>query len=446
MNDWIRRDLDVNWHPYTQMKECESMPPILIDRAEGLKLYDVEGNWYYDTISSWWCNIHGHNHPDIMEAIRKQTEVLDHVLFAGFSHKPAIELSEKLVEISPEGLDRVFYSDNGSTAVEIAMKMAFQYWQNVGVEGKTKFVSLDQAYHGDTIGTMSVGGPGVFIDRFSPLFFESYKVPTPSATQEEWRTNFELTLKRFVDPLEKLLQEKGHEIAAMLIEPMVLGAAGMVIYPALYLAEVRRLTKQYDVLLIADEVAVGFGRTGKMFACEHAAVVPDIMCISKGISSGTLAISATLTNNDIYQTFMDDSYCGKTFFHGHTFTANPITCAASLASIAVFEKEEVWSGLASKIDLIKQKSLNFADYDIVGDVRTLGMIMAIELKTDLVADYGYENLRQLVLAIYCKGLDNNILLRPMGNVVYLYLPLASTIDELDDIYDRLSLVFDSTFR
>lgn len=440
MNEWIERDLKVNWHPYTQMKECEKLPPIMVARTEAMKIYDDQGNWYYDTISSWWCNIHGHRHPDIMEAIKKQTESIDHVLFAGFSHKPAIELAEKLVEISPEGLDRVFYSDNGSTAVEVAMKMAVQYWQNIGKTGKTKFVSLDQAYHGDTIGTMGVGGEGVFIDRFASLFVDNYKVPTPYAKQKQWQADFDATLKSFVDPLEELLSKKSDEIAAMLIEPMVLGAAGMVIYPAEYLSKVRRLTEKYNVLLIADEVAVGFGRTGRLFACEHANVVPDIMAISKGISSGTLPISATLTTNAIYETFLDDSYSGKTFFHGHTYTANPIACAASIASIAIFDKERSLEKVPVKAKILENKFNEFMSYEFVADVRVLGMIAALELDSSKLQDHASVDLREMVLSIYRKGLEHNILLRPMGNVIYLYLPLSITEQELEDVLSRLSLV------
>lgn len=445
MNEWIKRDLAVNWHPYTQMKECETLSPIMVDRVEGIKIYDDQGSWYYDTISSWWCNIHGHRHPDIMEAIKKQTESIDHVLFAGFSHKPAIELAEKLIDISPGDLSRVFYSDNGSTAVEVAMKMAVQYWQNIGVEGKNKFVSLDQAYHGDTIGTMGVGGEGVFIDRFNSLFVKNYKVPTPSAKQEMWQIDFDKTLKSFIDPLEDLLKEKSGEIAAMLIEPMCLGAAGMVIYPAEYLAQVRILTEKYNVLLIADEVAVGFGRTGKMFACEHAQIVPDIMAISKGISSGTLPISATLTNDKIYESFLDDNYTGKTFFHGHTYTANPIACAASLASIAIFDKESSLDNVAKCAPLIAKRFENFYQYSIVSDVRTLGMIAAVELDSTQLSVYAYDNLRDLVLNVYRKGLEHNVLLRPMGNVIYLYLPLSIGNDELEDVLDKVSDVFKELF-
>lgn len=441
MSDWIKRDLKVNWHPYTQMKECDSLPPIMVDRTEGLKIYDDSGNWYYDTISSWWCNIHGHNHPVVMKAIREQTKKIDHVLFAGFTHSGAIELAEKLVEITPVGLDRVFYSDNGSTAVEIAMKMSYQYWQNIGIEGKIKFVSLDCGYHGDTIGAMSVSGVDAFNKRFMPLFIETYKVPTPYLYQSEWQEDMEGSLEKFIKPLKKLLAEKNDEISAMILEPMVLGAGGMIIYPSEYLRAVRELTKKYNVHLIADEIAVGFGRTGKMFACEHAEIAPDFICLSKGMTSGTLPISATLTSSKVYESFLDDDYKGKTFFHGHTYTANPIACAAALATLEVFEKESTLAKAQKLISRFRERLSEFEKYSVVGEVRSLGFIGGIELVKDRLTREPIDNIRQLVLDIYKRGLANNLLLRPMGNVMYLYLPLSVTIDELEDIYDRMHKVF-----
>ncbi len=287
MDNWIKRDLKLLWHPYTQMKDCHTLPPILIDKARGIKLYDNKGNFYYDTISSWWCNVHGHNHPGIKKAINKQLNSLEHVLFAGFTHKPAILLAERLISITPQNLTRVFFSDNGSTSVETALKMSFQYWQNAGrksrqMRGKKKFISLDYAYHGDTIGAMSVSGVDLFNKVFSPLFFSSFKVPSPYCYRcpmgkDRPSCNLECT-----GPLERLLRKRNSEIAAVILEPLVLAAGGMIVYPVEYLKKVERLTRRYNVHLILDEVATGFGRTGKMFACEYAGVKPDFMCLSKG--------------------------------------------------------------------------------------------------------------------------------------------------------------------
>jgi len=339
MDKWIKKDLKYIWHPYTQMKDCKKFPPILIERAKGIKLYDNKGNSYYDTISSWWCNIHGHNHPKLNKAIKDQLNDFEHVLFAGFTHKPAIKLAEQLVEITPRNLTKVFFSDNGSTAVEVALKMSFQYWQNIGKNKKTKFLSLDSAYHGDTIGAMSVSGVDLFNKVFSPLFFKSFKVPSPYCYRcpvGKDKTNCNIECINF---LEAILKKKSKEIAALILEPMVMAAGGMIIYPSAYLKGAAQLAKKYNVHLILDEVASGFGRTGKMFACEHAKVKPDFICLSKGITSGYLPFAATLTTSKVYQAFYADYKKNKTFYHGHTYTANPISCAVALASLKLYKKE-----------------------------------------------------------------------------------------------------------
>ncbi|MFH1191251.1 MAG: aminotransferase class III-fold pyridoxal phosphate-dependent enzyme, partial [Candidatus Omnitrophota bacterium] len=281
MRNWLKADSKYTWHPYTQEKEAAGLPLVLITKARGIKLYDVEGNFYYDTISSWWCNVHGHNHPRIKEAIRKQVNLLEHVLFAGFTHKPAIELSSKLIALTKNKFNRVFFSDNGSTSVEVALKMSFQYWHNIGRQGKTKFVSLDHGYHGDTIGAMSVGGLDLFNAVFSPLLFAAYKVPSPYCYRCPMKKEKSTCAIDCLKPLESLLLDKHEEICALIIEPLVMGAAGMIIYPKEYLEKAAALAKRYKVHLILDEVAVGFGRTGKMFAYEHAsAIQADFLCLS----------------------------------------------------------------------------------------------------------------------------------------------------------------------
>ncbi|MCK4912704.1 MAG: adenosylmethionine--8-amino-7-oxononanoate transaminase, partial [Candidatus Omnitrophica bacterium] len=327
MDKWIKKDLKYIWHPYTQAKDCQKFPPILIEKAKGIKLYDNKGNCYYDTISSWWCNIHGHSHPEINKAIKSQLNSFEHVLFAGFTHKPAIKLAEQLVEITPSNLNKVFFSDNGSTAVEVALKMSFQYWQNIGEKKKTKFLSLDCAYHGDTVGAMSVSGVDLFNKIFSPLFFKSFKAPSPYCYRCPVGKNKSSCSIECADSLEAILKKRSKGIAALILEPMVMASGGMIIYPSSYLKKVSRLAKKYNIHLILDEVASGFGRTGKMFACEYAKVKPDFICLSKGITSGYLPFAATLTTNEIYNVFYADYQKKKTFYHGHTYTANPLGCA-----------------------------------------------------------------------------------------------------------------------
>ncbi|MFH1553179.1 MAG: adenosylmethionine--8-amino-7-oxononanoate transaminase [Candidatus Omnitrophota bacterium] len=432
----VIKDLKYLWHPYTQMKDCEEMPPIPIARAEGVKLYDCDGNFYYDTISSWWCNVHGHNHPAIKSAIKKQLDLFEHVLFAGFTHKPAVELAQKLVAITPENLTRVFFSDNGSTAVETALKMSFQYWQNIGKKGKDRFLALDRAYHGDTVGAMSVSGVDLFNRKFAPLFFETFKAPTPYCYRcPSGKRKSECALE-CLQSMEEILKENAEEISAIVIEPILMGAAGMIIYPAEYLKGVWELSRKYDVHLIADEVATGFGRTGKMFACEHAAVEPDFMCLSKGITSGYLPLGATLTTEGIFRAFYDDYAKMKTFYHGHTFTANPVSCAAAGASIDLFEKESVLAGVPDINSKLKSFLEEMRTLSIVGDVRTIGVVGAMELVKDKRSKEPFGPDERVAMEIYRRGLENNLLLRPLGSVVYFFLPLCVKPDELDDILQR----------
>ncbi len=437
MDRWIQKDLKYLWHPYTQMKDCETCPPVLIDRAEGIKLYDTNGKFYYDTISSWWCNIHGHNHPTIKTAIKKQLNTLEHVLFAGFTHKPAILLAEKLVSITPENLTRVFFSDNGSTAVESALKMSCQYWHNSGHKGKTKFVSLDLAYHGDTVGAMSVGGVTVFNKAFEALLFESIKAPSPYCYRCPVGKKRPLCNIDCIKPLDSTLKKHKDQIAAVILEPLLMGSAGMIVYPAEYLSKVAQLTKKYNVHLIADEVATGFGRTGKMFACRHAQVQPDFMCLAKGITSGTLPFAATLTTEKIYNAFYDDYEKHKTFYHGHTYTANPIGCAAALASLEIFEQEKTLEHLKDLIPVFHEGMEKFRPLRFVGDIRYLGMVGAVELVRDKETGRPFCVEERIGQRVFQQGLKENLILRPLANVIYLVLPLCTTKPELNDILGRM---------
>ncbi len=440
-SDWIKKDLKYNWHPYTQMKDCENDPPILIDKARGIKLYDTKGNFYYDTISSWWCNVHGHNHPWIKRAIKKQLDTLEHVLFAGFTHKAAILLSERLISISPCGIHKIFFSDNGSTAVETAIKLSFQYWQNIGKKRKVKFVSLDHGYHGDTLGAMSVSGVGQFNRIFLPLTFPSFKTPTPYCYRCPMKKNRGNCAIECIKPLEKLLEAKSEEIAGIILEPMVLGAAGMIVYPVEYLQKVAILAGDFNIHLILDEVATGFGRTGRMFACEYAQVKPDFLCLSKGITAGYLPLAATLTTDKIYRAFYADYEKNKTFFHGHTYTANPISCSAALASLEVFKNEKTLDNVKGLSLILGKRLEGFRELDIVGDVRYIGLIAGIELVKDKRTKQGFDLKERIGLKVYRRGLERGLILRPLGNVVYLFLPLCLKEKELSEIlYGTYSVI------
>ncbi|MDD5136382.1 MAG: adenosylmethionine--8-amino-7-oxononanoate transaminase [Candidatus Omnitrophica bacterium] len=425
MDKWIKKDLKYNWHPYTQMKDCRAFPPVMIEKAGGIKLYDRSGNFYYDTIASWWCNVHGHNHPRIVKAITEQAGRLDHLLFAGFTHRGAILLAERLVSIAPENLKRVFFSDNGSTAVETALKMSFQYWRNIGKKAKTGFIALDAGYHGDTIGAMSVGGVSLFNEIFSSLFFRSFKAPSPYCYRCPMRKTRKSCSVECLGPLEDILKKNSNKVAAIILEPLVMAAGGMIIYPKEYLAGAARLAKKHNVHLIADEVATGFGRTGRMFACEHASVKPDFMCLSKGITSGTLPLGATLTTEKIYRAFYGDYEKKKTFYHGHTYTANPIACAAALASLDIFKEERTLDKVREKAALLRNGLEKFRGLPVVSDVRSIGMIGALELANDKVGRY-----------IYKEGLKRRLILRPLGNITYLFLPLSVDKQELRYILDN----------
>ena len=430
----IERDLAHIWHPYTQMKDCETMPPIAIEKARGMKLYAEDGRVFYDTISSWWCNIHGHGHPVIRKAIKSQTDRLEHVLFAGFTHKPAVELAERLIDIVPKGLSKVFYSDNGSTAVEVALKMSIQYWQGAGKKEKRHFISFDMGYHGDTVGTMSVSGVDLYNKRFEGLFFKTFKAPTPYCYRCPCGMTKEKCSLECFSRMEELVKARAHETAAVIVEPLLLGAGGMIIYPAEYLRRLRALTEKYDVHLIADEVATGFGRTGKMFACEHAGITPDFLCLSKGITSGYLPLAATLTTRKVFDAFYGDYADFKTFFHGHTYTANPIACAAAVASLGLFESERTLDNARRINTKLKGFLRKMSRLEIVGDTRSIGVVGAMELVKDRATKEAFGPKRRIGLEIYKRGLEKGLLLRPLGEIIYFFLPLSVTARELDDIF------------
>jgi adenosylmethionine-8-amino-7-oxononanoate aminotransferase len=394
------------WHPFTQQQGWIEEEPLIVERAEGTDLIDVDGNRYIDGVSSLWCNVHGHGHPRIDAAVRHQLDRVAHSTMLGLSHRPGIELARRLVELAPPGLTRVFYSDSGSTAAEIALKMAFQYWRQQGDERRTKFISLQMAYHGDTIGSVSVGGIDLFHSLYRPLLFDTLHAEPGDAAD-----------------MERLLSEHEGEIAAVIMEPLVQGAAGMLVHPEGYLRAVRELCDRHDVLLILDEVATGFGRTGRMFACEHEAVSPDLLCLAKGITGGYLPLAATLAGERIYEGFLGRFEELRTFFHGHTYTGNPLACAAALATLDVFAEERTLERLQRKIELLEQLLEPIAGHPQVREVRRRGFMIGVELaEQPLAARMGH----QVTLEARRRG----AVIRPLGDVVVLMPPLAISEGEL----------------
>ena len=441
--DLLRKDLRHSWHPYTQMSTLVMEPPMLIDRAEGLFLFDEEGNRYYDAISSWWCNVHGHGHPRIREAVARQMERLDHVLFAGVTHEPAVRLASRLAAIAPEGLSRVFFSDNGSTAVEVALKMSLQCWSNLGRSMRTGFVCLDHGYHGDTTGCMSVSGVEAFLRAFRPILFPARRVPAPYCYRCPVGKAYPECGVSCVDALGDALREGGEAIAAVILEPLLLGAGGMIVYPPEYLSRAAALARERGVHLILDEVATGFGRTGTMFACEQAGVSPDFLCLSKGLTGGTIPLAATLTTAEVYNSFLGGPDSGKTFYHGHTYTANPVGCAAALASLDLFEEEELVGRVARLAPRLAEGVRELAGLSQVGDVRGIGMVAALELVSDKETKAPLPGTAPLFRDLRREALRRGLFLRPLGNVVYLFLPQAVTREALDDILDRFAGVLKS---
>ena len=400
-------DKRVLWHPFTQQQGWCEEEPLIIERAEGCTLYDTDGNAYLDGVSSLWCNVHGHGHPAIDRAVRAQLDKVAHTTMLGLSHPGAIALADRLVALAPPGLARVFYSDNGSTAAEVALKMAFQYWRHRGVEGRDSFICLRDAYHGDTIGSVSVGGIDVFHACFGPLLFDTWQAE-PGDTEH----------------MAALLREHAGRIAAVIVEPLVQGAAGMLVHPEGYLREVRALCDEHDVLLICDEVATGFGRTGTMFACEQEGVAPDLMCVAKGLTGGYMPLAATLATENIYEAFLGEYADLKTFFHGHTYTGNPLACAAALATLEIFERECTLAALAPKIDLLGDLLAEFVEpLPAVAEIRRRGFMVGIELG-------GFPAHARIGHEVTRAARRRGAVIRPLGDVVVLMPPLAISAEEL----------------
>jgi adenosylmethionine---8-amino-7-oxononanoate aminotransferase len=422
------------WHPFTQ--DALDPAPVFIERAEGVYLYTQDGRCLLDAISSWWVTLHGHAHPVIAEAIAEQARKLEQVIFAGFTHGPAEELAARLRKVLPPSLEHIFFSDDGSTAVEVALKMAMQFWWNQGNREKRKFVALEHAYHGDTVGAMSVGEDSPFVAAFDNLRFPVYRVPSAYCYRcpvGKTRTTCDIDC---IEPLERLLEEKHQEIAAVIVEPLLQAAGGMIVHPAEFLLRIRRLSTRYNVLLIADEVLTGFGRTGRMFACEHASVVPDIMCLSKGITGGFLPLGATVCTSPVREVFRSHDRM-RTFFHGHSYSGCPLACAAGIASLRIFDSEPVFERIADIERTHGERLPALKDHPAVGDVRSIGTVAAVEIEAE---DAGY--LSKLRPFLYDFFLEKGVLLRPLGNIVYILPPYAITSDELHFIYDVIAEALD----
>lgn len=416
--DLAAKDKRYVWHPFTQMRDWHGEDPLVIESAEGNYLIDTHGRRYFDGVSSLWTNVHGHRRRELDDAIRAQLGRVAHSTLLGLANVPSIELAERLVAIAPPGLTKVFYSDSGSTAVEIALKIAYQYWSHRGRREKHRFVCLAEAYHGDTIGSVSVGGIDLFHQIFRPLLFDAHKIPVS------------------ISALEQLLAAKSSEIAAFVVEPLVQGAAGMLLQPSGFLRRAAELCRKHDVLLIADEVATGFGRTGTMFACSQEGVTPDLLCLAKGISGGYLPLAATLASDAIYEQFLGAHADKRTFFHGHTYTGNPLACAAALASLEIFERERVLERLASKVELLATLlAEKIAPLAHVGEVRQRGFMVGIELIRDKANRVEY-SFADAIGARVCKLVrKHGVILRPLGPVVVLMPPLSTTADELRTVVD-----------
>lgn len=427
----VERDLAVLWHPCSQMKDYErNMPMIPIKSGQGVWLEDFEGKRYLDAISSWWVNLFGHSNPTISEALKAQLDTLEHVILGGFTHQAALELAEKLVEITPPGLDKCFYADNGSSAIEIALKMSFHYWRNLGQTGKTKFITLENSYHGETLGALAVGNVALYKETYGPLLMEVITVPGPDCYYREPGESWEAySIRRFAD-MDRALAEHADQACAVIVEPLVQCAGNMRMYHPVYLKLLREACDKYGVHLIADEIAVGFGRTGTLFACQQAGISPDFMCLSKGLTGGYLPLSAVLTGNRIYQAFYDDYQNLTGFLHSHSYTGNALGCRAALATIGIFQTEDVLGKNRTLAAAMAKALERFRDHPNVGEIRQTGMIAAIELVKDKQTREAYPWQQRRGLRVYRHALAQGVLLRPLGNVIYFMPPYVITEQEI----------------
>lgn len=449
--DWQKEDLKYIWHPCSQMKDYETLPPIVIERGKGINLYDINGKCYKDVISSWWCNLLGHCNPRINAAVKKQIDTLEHVIFANFSHKTVITLCQELVKVLPKGLCKFNFADNGSSAIEMSLKMSFQYHYQTGNPQKKRFMALSEAYHGETLGALAVGGVDLYSELYKPLLLDVIRIDGPDC----FRCPYGKTCEGHCDSItpssegvcgacscecfekaEKIFEQYADETAAIIVEPLLQGSAGMKVYPPLYLKKLRELCDKYNVHLIADEIATGYGRTGKMFAFDHAGVSPDIMCLSKGLTGGYMPMAVAVTTQEIYDAFYDDYLKGKAFMHSHTYAGNPLACSAAVEVLKILKDEQIIEKAQKRAkyfnQIIKEK---FLPLENVGEVRSIGLINAIELVKNKETKEPLDYTKRTGYQIYKKALEKGVLLRPLGDVIYFNPPLIIEEDDMDLVTD-----------
>ncbi|MEG0843965.1 MAG: adenosylmethionine--8-amino-7-oxononanoate transaminase [Romboutsia sp.] len=436
MKDLQEKDLKYVWHPCSQMKDYEKFPPIVIEKGKGVFLEDVEGKKYLDAVSSWWVNLFGHSNTRINNALYKQSNILEHVIFANFTHKPAIELSERIVGLTPNRLEKVFFGDNGSSAVEISLKLSFQYHQQIGKNKKIKFVNISDAYHGETIGALSMGDMELYNKVYKPILLDSITIEGPDCFRCKYGKERNTCEAECFEIMENSIEKIHEEVSGIIIEPIVQCAAGMKIYSPNYLKKLRAMCDKYDINMIADEIAVGFGRTGKMFACEHGNISPDIMCLSKGLTAGYMPLSVVLMSNKIYDAFYDDYSTMKAFLHSHSYSGNPLGCSVAIETLNIFEDENTIEKNKIKSDYLRKKVESVLD-DIpyVGEYRQIGMIGAIELVKNKETKDPFESELRVGYNIYKNALRRGVILRALGNIVYFMPPYVISESEIDFMID-----------
>jgi adenosylmethionine-8-amino-7-oxononanoate aminotransferase len=428
---WVERDLAHVWHPCTQMKDHESVPLVPLRAGKGVWLEDFAGKRYIDGISSWWTTLFGHSNPRINAAVAAQLEKLEHVIFAGFTHEPAVTLAEQLVELAPPGLERCFFADNGSAAVEVAVKMSFHYWRNVGQPRKTRFITLSNSYHGETLGALAVGNVDLYKSIYKPLLMDVITAPSPDAFAREPGVSEADHARRMFAPMEAALERHHADVAAVIVEPLVQCAGSMRMYDPVYLELLRAACDRFNVHLIADEIAVGFGRTGTMFACEQAGIRPDYLCLSKGLTGGYLPLSAVLTTRGVYDAFYDEYVKLNAFLHSHSYTGNPLACAAANATLGIFRDEPVLERNRALAAHLRASVAHLEDHPHVAEIRQRGMILAIELVKDRKSRTPWPFEERRGLRIYRHALERGALIRPIGSVVYFMPPYVIQRDEID---------------
>ena len=426
------KDLKYIFHPCSQMKDYETLAPMVIKEGKGIYLTDEFGNTYMDCVSSWWVNLFGHSNSRINEALITQVKKLEHVIFVNFTHEPAIELGERLISVAPKGLEKLIFAENGASSVEIALKISFQYHQQKGNPNKKRFISLINAYHGETLGALGVTDIDLFTSIYKPLIHESIKVKGPNCYSCEYNKKSETCEAECFEHMQKIIEKNHEEISAVIVEPMVQGAAGMRIYSPIYLKKLRKLTKEYNLHFIADEIATGFGRTGKMFAVEHAEISPDIMCVAKGLTAGYFPMSLTLITNEIYSAFYDEYQTGKSFLHSHSYSGNPLGCAIAVETLKIFQEENILDMITKKSFYLKKKALEiFKSHPNVGEYRQIGLIGALEIFVNPKTNEGFSHNERAGFEIYKIALKKGAILRPLGNVIYFMPPYIITEEEID---------------